>query len=114
METPMPLNKVILDTAKQLGVKKIILHFSGGSDEGFLNVDLVPYPDKGEGRAFADDVEDWAWGAYGYSGAGEGYDYGDDITYDLETNRVSVHDWCMDRVEGGTETSEMEVEEDDK
>jgi len=110
METPMPLNKAIYDRAKQLGIKKITLHFSGGNDEGFLNVDLVPHPKDDDD--FANDVEDWAWGAYGYSGAGDGSDYGDDIVYDLEKGTVTASDWYMSRTEGDEEEVELQVEDE--
>lgn len=106
----MPLNKAIYDRAKQLGIKKITLHFSGGNDEGFLNVDLVPHPKDDDD--FANDVEDWAWGAYGYSGAGDGSDYGDDIVYDLEKGTVTANDWYMARTEGEKQKGKLEVDDE--
>jgi hypothetical protein len=85
-----PLSKEIYQTAKELGVTRIILHFSGGSDEGFLNVEL-------DGEEAADDfykqVENWAWSVYEYGGAGEGIEYGDNIEYDLVAGEVTHTEW---------------------
>lgn len=84
-----PLSKAIYNKAVTLGVKEINLHFSGGSDVGYLNVDF----DIDAGDEFETEVRDWAWSVYDYSGAGEGSDYGDDITYNLKDNTVTVSDW---------------------
>ena len=70
-----PLKKEIYNKAKELGIKKIILRFSGGNDEGNLDVDMMP----DWNQDLASDIEDWAWDAYSYSGAGDGSDYGDNI-----------------------------------
>lgn len=83
-----PLSKEIYDKAKEKGVKKIILQFSGGNDEGHLYVETDPYDANMEGE-----IEDWAWTAYEYNGAGDGSDYGDNITYDLENGEASVDTW---------------------
>lgn len=110
METPKPLNKVIYDRAKALGVKTIILRFSGGSDEGYLTIDLNPWPEKG-GNDLERDIEDWAWDVYCYSVAGDGSDYGDNITYDLAKNKVSCSEWFMARTEGETKSGKLTFEE---
>jgi hypothetical protein len=93
-----PLNKEIYNKAKELGVEQIILQFTGGSDEGYLNIGLVG-EDSSEYRydekavLFTQEIEDWAWEVYSYSGAGEGTDYGDNITYDLVNEKVSTEEW---------------------
>jgi hypothetical protein len=110
METPMLLNKAIYDRANELGIKKITLHFSGGNDEGFLNVDLVPHPKDDDD--FASDVEDWAWGRMVTCGAGDGSDYGDDIVYDLEKCTVTASDWYMARTKCDEEEVKLQVEDE--
>lgn len=99
-----PLNKTIYNEAKELGVEKIILQFSGGSDEGLLDITLegenvMDYPCSSRRIAqisdFEQKIEDWAWEVYDYSGAGEGEGvaYGDNITYDLKNNEVHADEW---------------------
>jgi hypothetical protein len=40
-----PIKKDIYKKAKRLGVNIITLHFSGGNDEGFLDIDFEPEPE---------------------------------------------------------------------
>lgn len=87
-----PLSKAIYDKAKRLGYNKIILKFSGGNDEGYLYIDMEPFMQE-DNYEFVKEIEDWAWKVYDYSGAGDGTDYGDTITYDLESNKVSTQEW---------------------
>ena len=83
---PLPVS--LYKRAKEEGVKGITLSFSGGSDEGFLDVSA------GEGcSGLCKDIEEWAWEVYEYSGAGDGSDYGDSIAYDLENNTVTTQEW---------------------
>lgn len=84
-----PLSKNIYNKAKKLGVEQIVLEFSGGSDEGYLHVGLAPE----QNNNFAQEIEDWAWEVYSYSGAGDGSNYGDNITYDLVKGEVSTEEW---------------------
>jgi sugar phosphate isomerase/epimerase len=93
-----PLSKIIHAKAKELGVEMIVLQFSGGSDEGYLNVDLIgkdssEYRYDEKAKNFAQEIEEWAWEVYDYSGAGDGSNYGDNITYDLENNEVRTDEW---------------------
>lgn len=86
-----PLSKDIYEKAKSLDITEIKLRFSGGSDEGFLDIEVTPWEnDKDD---FSKEIEDWVWSVYEYSGAGEGRDYGDDITYDLKNNKVHADEW---------------------
>jgi hypothetical protein len=110
-----PLSKVIYNKAKALGVEKIVLNFSGGSDEGFLNVTLYPW-DQNKSDEYNDlsaEIENWAWDVYSYSGAGEGNDYGDDIEYDLVNNRVSTQEWYTARTEGDSDEVDLVIDEED-
>jgi hypothetical protein len=103
-----PLKKELYTKAKELGIEKIILQFSGGSDEGNLNVDLEPEWNQD----FANAVEDWAWEVYSYSGAGDGSDYGDDIEYDLVNNKVSTSEWFTSVERGNEDADDLEISED--
>jgi hypothetical protein len=106
--SPIPLPKKLYDEAKELGISSIELEFRGGNDEGNLYVVLVaPKTDdlvkivkrKQRVSKLETDVETWAFDAYQYSGAGDGNDYGDDVTYNLETMKASVSSWMMERVD---------------
>ncbi len=88
-----PLPTTIRNRAIALGITAIHLHFNGGNDEGNLDIQFK----GGDSRELEQAVDDWVWKTYDYSGAGDGTDYGDDITYDLETMRVTQNSWCMER-----------------
>lgn len=111
-----PLNKEIYEKAKTLGVERIVLNFSGGSDEGYLYVTLYPLS-KGKNIDLSDlnaEVENWAYDAYDYSGEGDGNKYGDDIEYDLVNHTASSKEWYMARQEGELEKGSLEIESDDE
>ena len=88
-----PLKKELYNEAKELGVTSIHLDFSGGSDEGNLYAytnDATPLlnahgteEQRLQIRKLEGALEEWAWEVYEYSGAGDGTDYGDNITYNL-------------------------------
>ena len=115
MENPAHLPKWLYDRAFEMGIHTITLHFSGGSDEGYLNVHFSGDFDSGKGdpysNGFSTLIEDWAWDAYSYSGAGCGEDYGDDIEYNLITKKVYVSDWRMERHDSPTQEEEMTVDD---
>jgi hypothetical protein len=102
-----PLKKELFNKAKKLGVEQIVLHFSGGNDEGYLNVETLP----NWNQELANEVEEWAWEVYGYNGAGDGSDYGDDITYDLANNRATAQEWYTARTEGELIENAFELDE---
>ena len=106
-----PLNKTIYNKAKEQGIEQIILHFSGGSDEGYLDVELCEADNADD--SFFKEVEEWAWEAYDYNGAGEGSDYGDDITYDIKEGKVSTSEWFTARQEGDSDNDELELAEEE-
>ena len=99
------LPKDLHDRAVELGWYEIKLEFSGGNDEGNLNVDYCGTLVEANKFAFAKnndgcnklviDIEAWAEEAYDYSGAGDGSGYGDNIVYNLKTKKVSVTSWYM-------------------
>ena len=111
-----PLNKKIYDKAKSLNIKEIRLEFSGGSDEGYLNVyfDYNKYPTGEQAKeelSFIQEVEEWVWDAYKYNGAGDGSDYGDNIVYNLKEGTVSTEEWYTQRSYEPSNELELKIEE---
>ena len=110
--TIQPISKIIYDKAKLLDVETITLQFTGGNDEGALQVDV--YPGKYDSiphLSLEKEIENWAWEVYQYSGAGDGDDYGDDITYDLKDGTVSSSNWYTSRCDRDNETIKLELED---
>jgi hypothetical protein len=101
-----PLSKEIYNKAKELGIERIILRFSGGNDEGYLDVETEPKFNQD----FASEIEDWVWEVYDYSGAGDGSDYGDDVIYDLKSGKVSTSEWYMSRSAGDSNERNLQIE----
>lgn len=116
MENPVPLPKNLFDEGVKMGIHTITLNFSGGNDEGYLDVhfsgDFAKEGTNPYDNGFSDKVEDWAWSAYSYSGGGDGTDYGDDIEYNLITKKVYTSDWHMARHDGPTEEEELTIVDD--
>jgi len=108
-----PLNKEIYNKALKLGITKITLNFSGGSDEGCLNVDVDSLNDQVVSQDFLNELENWAWEAYSYSGAGDGSDYGDDIVYDLVNKKVTTSEWSTERRYDEGEEGSLTVAEEE-
>ena len=106
-----PLSKKIYDKAVSLGITQIELHFSGVSDEGYLNVYVNGQDGFSSNTEFEQEIEGWAWQAYGYSGAGDGNDYGDDVVYDLVEKTATASSWSMQRTEGDSEDAALEIAE---
>lgn len=124
--SPIPLPKKFYDEAKELGISSIILEFRGGHDEGHLYVSFVENKTddlvkivkrKNRINELSMEIEEWAFDAYEYSGAGDGNDYGDGVTYNLETMKASVSSWIMERVDLEPDEAvsiEIEDENEDK
>jgi hypothetical protein len=94
--TPLPLPKGIYNDLKALGVERMELRFSGGSDEGYLDIafykeDIPTGVDEIPG--LYEEIDKWAFDAYDYSGAGGGTMYGDHIEYDLKEMTASHTSW---------------------
>jgi len=106
-----PLSKKIYDKAVGLGVTQIELKFSGGNDEGYLTVYVNTQEGFDSNAELEQEIEGWAWQAYGYSGAGDGNDYGDDIVYDLLNKTATASSWSMQRTEGDSEDAALEIAE---
>ena len=106
-----PLPKKIYDKAVSLGITQIELKFSGGSDEGYLNVYVNDEKGFSSNTELEQEIEEWAWQAYGYSGAGDGSDYGDDVVYDLVEKTATASSWSMQRTEGDSEGAALEIAE---
>jgi hypothetical protein len=115
--TTQPIPKAIYDKAKGLGITEIVLRFSGGNDEGHLYVETNGISYNSEPinlPSLVREIEDWAWKAYEYNGAGDGTDYGDDITYNLESNEVSTQEWYHVVEKSGNKWSNLEIAEEDE
>ena len=104
-----PFPKKLFDRAIELGVEEIVLRFQGGNDEGYLNIEINP----DWNAELSEQIENWAWEAYQYNGAGDGSDYGDDITYDLVNKRATVQEWYTARTEGELIENDDAFEADD-
>lgn len=115
-----PLPKKFYDRAVAAGVASIHLSFSGGSDEGFLDIELRRAEDARDAElgqlrtALETDLEEWAWEVYSYSGAGAGNDYGDDIVYDIKSKFAQHSDWCMQRQDGDTHEEPFSFADEDE
>ena len=112
----LPLPKRFFDRAVELGIAKLFLSFSGGSDEGYLDVNYemlndLPYGEK-DASSLAQEVYEWAEGAYGYEGAGDGSPYGDNVTYDLVNKTVEVSEWFTQVAQGKKKNHSLEVDEE--
>ncbi len=112
MLDPIALPREIFDRARKFGIEAIVLNFQGGSDEGNLLINLKRKGNQPHKNfdTFESEIEDWAWSAYVYSGAGDGSDYGDDITYDLMNMEVDTAEWYYQRVEGDGASVALEIE----
>ena len=110
-----PINKELYNKLVAAGITSVKLCFSGGSDEGYLDVylrgDDVDYQDEGY-RKLNEEVEEWAWSMYSYSGAGEGYDYGDNIEYDLVNKKVKASEWYTERTYGDDNEGDLVIEDE--
>ena len=106
-----PLSKQIYDKAVSLGITQIILKFSGGNDSGYLSVYVNDEKGFESNTDFEQEIEGWAWKVYGYSGAGDGNDYGDDVVYDLLNKTATASSWSMQRTEGDSEDAALEIAE---
>lgn len=106
-----PLPKKIHDKLKKAGVKKLQLCFEGGNDEGILNIEADPYEAMDD--KLEQEIDEWVWNVYSYSGAGEGSPYGDNILYDLEENTQSWSEWYMSISEGTSTADKLEIKEDE-
>jgi hypothetical protein len=96
-----PLPRALFDAALALDIATIQLSFSGGSDEGYLDIECC----NANGRSVFDSLlnerlESWVWRVYEYSGAGDGNSYGDDVLYDLKKKTVTASVWTMVRQDG--------------
>lgn len=98
--------KTIVELCGHAGITSIHLAFSGGSDQGYLNVSTSPVDAE---QDLLEAIENWAHDAFQYNGAGDGTDYGDDYIYDLAGNTVSHTEWTMERVDQPSGKCRMEV-----
>lgn len=105
--------QTIVDEALAIGATNIVLYFSGGNDEGYLDVVLYTSDKALEpsdaSKALVKVIEQWVDDAYPYNGAGDGVDFGDTIEYDLSKGLVTHEEWFYKRVENKAE-QKLEIE----
>lgn len=108
-----PISAKLYNFLKENKVKGFELRFSGGSDEGYMDVIVENYSEfeYDELGEITQKIEDWAWSVYEYNGAGDGNSYGDNIAYDLENNSVSSEEWYMVEQHSDSEISTLEISE---
>jgi hypothetical protein len=97
----------LYEEALQLGIETICLQFHGGSDNGYLEIDTTPY--KAPNNPLIEKLRNWAWETYSYSGAGDGTEYGDTITYDLVRKQVYTEEWQMQKVTSAEKTAPLDI-----
>lgn len=102
-----PLPADIAELLKKNNVPSFALMFEGGNDEGYLDVDMMYF--EGNRDELTRMIEDWAWNAYSYNGAGDGNRYGTHIVYDLVNGKVTINDWYMERQEDPEEVTPLEI-----
>ena len=117
--TPPPLPLKFMTRALTANVEFIIINWSGGSDEGHLNVNLVDKSgdtlstwhnnDNPLILALFRDIEEWCYNTMDYGGAGDGSNYGDIIRYNLTEGTVSTETWWTEEVHGGEDVDTLET-----
>ena len=116
--TPPPLPLKFMTRALTANVELIIINWSGGSDEGHLNVNLrdkngefISHWQEGRPllRALLAEIEEWCYDTMDYGGAGDGSVYGDTIRYNLKEGTVSTEAWWTEEVHGGEGFDTMET-----
>ena len=104
-----PIPKDLFDKLKAAKVDYLTLNFMGGSDECNLDINYTTDDYKTVPDLLKEEINDWAWTAYNYSGAGDGSDYGDDVVYDLLNGKVRTQEWSKETVYSKVEANKMEV-----
>lgn len=88
-----PITKSLHKKLVDAGVTSFDLKFSGGDDQGYLTVHMEKDSEYFYDETLDELIQDWAWNAYSYSGAGDGSEYGDTYTYNLKTGEVTHDSW---------------------
>jgi len=116
-----PLPREIFRRCIEENITSIRLGFSGGSDEGHLDVILSTPEGRVETwkltqiishqniKVLDDMIHDWSAEKYPFGGAGEGTQYGENITYDLVNGSVTTQSWGYQYVESEERNDSMET-----
>ena len=92
-----PLPKKFYDKCLTLGVEEISIQFEGGSDEGYIDVSCYTLGERGTNaplvRPLEEELTEWAYHNYEYSGSGGGWNYGHAVVYNLTKKRVELSGW---------------------
>lgn len=112
-----PLPREIYRRCIEENITSIRLRFSGGSDEGYRDVELNGL----DGRYFQWNTKDekmvelvqlidsWCDEKYRFSGAGDGNSYGENITYDIVNGTVTSQEWWTQQMDGEVRHDSMET-----
>jgi hypothetical protein len=106
-----PISKEIYEKAKAIGIEIISLKFSGGDDDGYLDVEVEPQPREKLDEMLSE-IRDWAWSVYSYSGAGDGSRYGDNVIYNLKEGKVVTEEWYTHPVLSQNDPEDIKISKD--
>lgn len=104
-----PITKGLYDKLIDAGVTSFTLKFSGGDDQGYLTVEMRKDSEYFYDETLDELIQDWAFDAYSYGGAGDGSEYGDNYTYNLQTNEVTHDSWHTVQEYDKGDTVKMEI-----
>lgn len=105
-----PITKSLYRKLIDAGVTAFTLKFSGGDDQGYLTVHMEKDSGYFYDEPLDEIIQDWAWSAYSYSGAGDGSEYGDTYTYNLKTGEVTHDSWHTVREYDKGDKVKMEID----
>lgn len=108
-----PITKALYDKLIDAGITSFTLKFSGGDDSGYLTVSMAKGFDYFYDETLDEVIQDWAWNAYSYSGAGDGNEYGDIYTYNLDTGEVTHDSWHTVRQYDTGDKVKMEIDNEE-
>lgn len=113
-----PLPREIYRRCIEENITSIRLSFSGGSDEGYRNVELngphgariSEWSDKSkEIVKLFNMIDSWCDEKYRFNGAGDGNSYGENITYDIVNGTVTSQEWWTQQMDGEVRHDSMET-----
>jgi hypothetical protein len=113
-----PLPREIYRRCIEENITSIRLRFSGGSDEGYRDVELNgPDGRYFEWKRYKDEkvvelmqlIDSWCDENYRFGGAGDGNLYGENITYDIVNGTVTSQEWWTQQMDGEVRHDSMET-----
>lgn len=113
-----PLPREIYRRCIEENITSIGLRFSGGSDEGYREVEFNgPDGRHFQWKRYKDEkivelmqlIDSWCNENYRFSGAGDGNSYGENITYDIVNGTVTSQEWWTQHMDGEARHDSMET-----